>query len=70
MIRALALHLDDRQRRPLEHVEVGERAERACGLELLETLELAGLREDVDRSSRHRNGTPTFAIAAIGVNIQ
>ena len=46
---ALALHLDDRQRRTLEHVEVGElRRSRVRALQLLEALELASLREDVD----------------------
>ena len=48
----LALHLDDRQRRTLEHAEVGQRVELAGGSQLLEALVLARLGEDVDRG-RH-----------------
>ena len=45
---ALALHLHDRQRRPLQHVEVRKGADLAGGLELFDALELASLGENVD----------------------
>ena len=47
-----ALHLDDRQRRPLQHVEVGKGAELAGGPQLLQAFELTSFCENVDRG-RH-----------------
>ena len=46
----LALHLDDRERGTLEHPEVREHVVLLGGAEQLESFELPGLGEDVDRS--------------------
>jgi hypothetical protein len=46
---ALALHLDDRQGRPLQHPEVREGVELARDPQPLQVLVLARLGEDVDR---------------------
>jgi len=43
-----ALHLDDRQRRALEHPEIGHQILLARGSQLLEPVVLARLREHVD----------------------
>jgi hypothetical protein len=60
----LALHLDDRERRALQHAEVGKRVDRARHLELLEPLVLSRLGEDVDRGGHlpvDRNERPFAA---------
>ena len=54
----LALHLDDRQGRAFQHVEVGQRAEFPRCSQLLQPLVLARLREDISgrcHVGTHRN---------------
>ena len=62
----LALHLHDRQRRALQHAEVGQRIELPGGPQLLQALVLTRLGEDVDRGRHsppwlYRNGTTRAA---------